>query len=226
MLSVGGTTSSIPFTQAFGLAQTYQTAAGITPSGDMSYDNGFGLGFSIPANISFVDFTTSSVYNGGVMLTTATGDLYKASQSIDSVSATTYGTSIKTTGTGTGTGTVSTTDASLTTSYSGLINTEISWDATHYTNNLILAGEGEASFANNGFDGDVDLHIRGVYKITTFDPTGGEIATYKSTYAGDNTISITGGDGLVLYKGGTKLLTLGFSSVASTFRSITKFTKT
>jgi hypothetical protein len=226
MYSVSHTTSAIPFAQAFGLAQTYQTDAGITPSTDMSYSLGWGLGFSIPANLSFVDFTTSSVYNGGVMLTTTNKELVSASQSLNSVSATTSATSNITLGTGTDTTVTSTTDASLTSSYASSFNTQISWNATHYTNNLILAGEGEASFANNGFNDNVSLHIRGVYNFTSFDSTGGNLSSYRSTYDGNNTISITGGDGLVIYKGGSRLLTLGFSSVASTFRGITNFTKT
>lgn len=226
MYSVSHTVSAMPFSQVFGLAETYQTGAGITPSTDMSYSLGWGLGFSIPANLSFVDFTTSSVYNGGVMLTTITKELVSASQSLNSVSATTSATSNIILGTGTDTTVTSTTDASLTSSYASSFNTEISWNATHYTNNLNLAGEGVASFANNGFNGNVSLHIRGVYNLTSFDSTGGNSAYWRTTYDGNNTISITGGDGLVIYKGGNQLLTLNHSSIASTFRGITNFTKT
>ena len=224
MLSVGGTTSAVPYTQAFGLAQKYQTEIGVRPSENMAFANGWGAGIAVNSAISFVDFTTVSVYNGIVMFSTITQDLVSASQSLDSISATTWGTTNTTLGTGTNTTATSTTSPSLTSSYTGTVDREIYWVTTYRTNNLTPVDD-KASFANNGFANNVSVHLRGIYKLTSFDSTGGDMSTFKSTY-NNGTYNLISGHGLVIYPGGSKFLTLGFNSVASTYRGITKFTKT
>lgn len=210
--------SSISGTQntfIFGEAVTYENG-NVIPSTDMAFSSGWGIGVSVPANISELAYTTSSVYDGVVYVTTSprtysatTTNSVKVTQSLDSITVT-YGSTVTTT----------TPNVTSSASYSGSLSNLLTWGKTYFTN---LGG----TFVNNGFFGadSITLHLLGNMRVTSFNSTGGDTSSWTSSY--DGAITVTGGDAYCFYKQTSgSVFALTHYTVLKNAREIVGFTKT